>query len=246
MRFVLKHLLGLSPQAPFALAGAANLASPVGTATCAVSNATGPNRRASGRAAFPRWLAAGAASLLLSSCVSIGAGGDVPEQLIGFTARESAPAGPIASSNAGNMLLVMEPEVDSRLDVNRVPVRVDETGIAYLQNAFYVDRPARLFQHLLAETLRARTGRLVVEGPEPTLDPATRVSGRLIEMGYHAPSSTVTVTFDAVRTAADGTLQGQRFSYSMRGVLPDAQSVAPALNTAANEVAIEIADWIGR
>ena len=43
----------------------------------------------------------------------------------------------------------------------------------------------------------------------------------------------------------DGTITARRFEASEAGITPDAASVAPALNRAANKVAADVADWIG-
>lgn len=184
-------------------------------------------------------------AVLLSSCVSIGAGGEPPDQLISFTPRSTAPAGSTSQGTIDAAIFVFEPEVEDRLDVNRVPVQIDPSSVAYLQNAFYVDRPARLFQSLLAETLRASTGRLVIAGADPGLSNRTRLYGRLIEMGYDAQAMSVTVTYDAVRVDPEGNINAQRFSHSVPGIAADSIYVAPALNDAANEVAASVAQWMG-
>ncbi len=183
-------------------------------------------------------------AMLLSSCVSIGAGGDPPDQLISLTPRNSAPAGSNAEGMIDSAIFVFEPEVEDRLDINRVPVQIDPSSVAYLQQAFYVDRPARLFQSLLAETIRANHGGLVVEGSDPGLPNRTRLYGRLVEMGYDAQAMAVTVTYDAVRIDPEGKVNAQRFSHTVPGITADVLYVAPALNDAANEVATSVAQWM--
>lgn len=181
---------------------------------------------------------------MLAACVSIGGDSDPPEQLLTFTPRAVAEAGTTASGDAANSIQVLEPTVDDRLNVKRVPVQVSDTGVAYLEDAFYVEKPARLFQHLLAETVRAKTGRLVIEGTDPAIAPGMRLHGRISEMGFDAPSQSVTVTFDAIRLASDGSAVARRFTSRIEGIAPYAANVAPALNEAANDVAIEAADWL--
>ncbi|RVQ66483.1 ABC transporter [Croceicoccus ponticola] len=185
-----------------------------------------------------------AMALVLGGCVSIGGGGKPPEQLITFTPREVAPPGTASAGDVNDAIVVIEPEVDDRLDVNRVPVQVDPTGVAYLADATYVDRPARLFQHLVAETMRARTGGLVIEGEDPGVPVQTRLYGRLIEVGYNAQGSSVTVMYDAVAVAPNGTMRQRRFGATVTGIAPTAAAVAPALNDAANTVAGEVATWL--
>lgn len=184
------------------------------------------------------------AAVLLSSCVSIGSGAEPPEQLITFTPWNTAPSGVGQEGTIDAAIFVFEPEVEDRLNVKRVPVQIDPSSIAYLKDAFYVDRPARLFQSLLAETLRVSSGRLVVEGADPGLPNRTRLYGKLVEMGYDAQAMAVTVTYDAVRVDPEGQINAQRFSYTVPGIAADAAYVAPALNTAANEVASSVTAWM--
>ncbi len=195
---------------------------------------------------FKRLSAFAALALLpaLASCVSIGGSAEPPEQLITFTARETAPAGASSTGEVTDAIVVLEPEVEDRLDVNRVPVKVDATGVAYLKDAVYVDRPARLFQHLLAETLRARKGGLVIEGEDPGVLVSTRLFGRIIEAGYDAQRSSVSVIYDAVAIAPDGKMRQRRFASTVEGVPADAASVAPALNDAANDVVSQTVTWL--
>lgn len=183
-----------------------------------------------------------AAIAALSGCLSLGA--KVPDQLITFTPQQTAPAGTASSGEVTQAIVVIEPEVEDRLDVNRVPVRIDATSVAYLQDATYVDRPARLFQHLLAETLRASKGGLVIEGEDPGVVVSTRLYGRLIEAGYDARQASVSVIYDAVVTAPDGQMRQRRFAATVPNVAADAASVAPALNDAANDVAGQVAGWL--
>lgn len=188
-----------------------------------------------------------AAALSLGACVSLG-GGKVPPTLFTLTPEKVLPAGTAISGKPAEALVVFEPESDRRLGVQRVAVQIDGSNVAYLKDAMWVDRPVRLFQNLLAETIRARSGKLVLlpddasgSGPGPG---ALRLSGRLLDMGYDARSLTVVVRFDAMRTEADGTVSTRRFESIIAGVAPDAVQVAPALNQAANEVAQQVAEWI--
>ncbi|HTN15200.1 MAG TPA: ABC-type transport auxiliary lipoprotein family protein [Sphingomonadaceae bacterium] len=180
----------------------------------------------------------------LSGCVSLG-GAEPPPTLFTLTPTAAAPAGLSANGTMAQALAVMEPDAPQRLDVARVPVQVDASTVAYLKDAVWVEKPARLFGRLLAETIRARQTRLVVEGGDTAYAAATRLSGQLGEMGYDASSSSVVVRFDAVLSQPDGQILTRRFEAKVSGVAPDAASVAPALNEAANTVAAEVAEWIG-
>lgn len=177
-----------------------------------------------------------------SGCLSLGP--KVPDQLITFTPRQIAAAGSTGAGEVTGATIVLEPEVEDRLDVNRVPVRIDATSVAYLQDATYVDRPARLFQHLLAERIRVAKGGLVLEGEDPGVLVSTRIYGRLVEAGYDAQAQSVSVIYDAVTVAPDGQMRQRRFSATVPSVTAEAAAVAPALNDAANDVVEQVAAWL--
>jgi cholesterol transport system auxiliary component len=184
------------------------------------------------------------ASLLafsLSGCVSFGA--KVPDSLLSLTPVASPTVGAVASGRMSDALSVLEPSASAQVAVLRVPVRIDDANVAYLKKTMWVERPSRQFQHLLADTLRARGNRLVVEGDQSTT--GVRVGGRLLEMGFDARSRSALVRFDAVKEWSDGRVEARRFESAVPGVSANAASVGPALNQAANDVARDIADWVG-
>jgi cholesterol transport system auxiliary component len=181
---------------------------------------------------------------LLGGCVNLGLGtAKVPPTLLTLTPQAVPASGATISGKPDSALSVMEPETPAKLAVLRVPVAVDESRVAYLRQAQWVERPSRLFQHLLAETLRAKDGHLISEGDSLTHGPI--LSGRLIDMGYDAQDHAVVVRFDAVRQMPDGTIATRRFDASVPHVDASAEEVGPALNRAANQVAQQVADWVG-
>ena len=189
-------------------------------------------------------LAVTLAPIALSGCVGLG-GGKAPANLFTLTPEAVAPAGTGASATKpGEAILVMEPDADRRLAALRVPVQVDAVHIAYLKDSVWIERPTRLFRTLLAETLRAQQGGLVLEDAQLGASAGTRLSGRLIDMGYDAPSQSVVVRFDAIRTGAKGEVATRRFESRIPGIAPKAQAVGPAINQAANQVAQQVAGWM--
>lgn len=185
--------------------------------------------------------AAALASLALSGCISIGA--KTPNQLFRLTSVETEPAGTSTTGTITDAVVVLDPEADRALDVMRVPVSLDASRVAYLKDALWVERPTRQFRSLLAETLRTRTGRLVVEGGDFEVTGRTLIGGRLLQMGYDAPSRTVIVRFDAIRTERGGQITQRRFESVVGNIEAKAAFVGPALNQAANDVAKQVADW---
>jgi cholesterol transport system auxiliary component len=184
-----------------------------------------------------------AAALALSGCVSFGA--KPPPTLITLTAAAPAPAGSLGGGSIGQALVVTDPEADRRIDVQRVPVQIDASSVAYLKDAMWVEKPTRQFRRLLAETIRGKGGRLVLEGGEAEAIGKDTLGGRLVDMGYDAPSQSVVVRFDALRTDAKGAISARRFEARVPGVAAEAAVVGPALNRAANDVARQVADWVG-
>jgi len=189
-------------------------------------------------------LAAMAAPLLLGGCVSLG-GGKVPPSLLTLTSTETAAAGASATGSRQTALALVEFEVPRSLDVTRIPVQVTDTEIAYLKDADWVERPARLFRRVVAETIRARSGRMVIDGDDPGTVANDRLAGTLRSFGYDARTSSVVVIFDAARNNGGAEVVTRRFEARVSGIPADVRSVAPALNQAANDVAGQIADWIG-
>jgi cholesterol transport system auxiliary component len=184
-----------------------------------------------------------ALTLALPGCVSLG-GGKSPPTLLTLTPATSVPVGTVIGGDPKTAIMVMEPETDQRLAVVRVPVQIDDTDVAYLKGAMWVERPARLFRALLAETLRSKTDMLVLEDSQAAANAGVRVSGRLIDMGYDARTSSVVVRFDAIRSGAGGTVVTKRFESIVSGVQAKPDSIGPALNRAANDVAAQVAAWV--
>ncbi len=186
---------------------------------------------------------AAALALALGGCLSLG--GKVPDTLFSLTSSRSASAGTSASGKIEDAIVVAEPETDRRLAVQRVPVQIDDASVAYLQNAMWVERPARLFRSLLAETIRAKGSRLVFEDNEAASGAGVRLTGRLLEMGYDARSLSVVVRYDAIRSSRGGDLTTRRFESIVPGVAAKPEAIGPALNQAANDVAAQVAEWVG-
>jgi len=189
-----------------------------------------------------------APALALGGCISLGA--EPPPSLLTLSPTESAAVGEATAITGANAIMVYTPEVPAKLDVTRVPVKVSDTEIAYLQEAFWVEKPARLFRKLIGETIRAKGGTLVVDSDDSPIVAEQSLRGNLREFGYDANKSAVIVRFDAIRSVENsGSESGQsvetrRFEAVETGILPEAGTVGPALNRAANRVASDIATWI--
>ena len=182
-----------------------------------------------------------AALLLLGGCISFGP--KAPPTLYDLTAENPAPAGAGQSGTLASALVVEVPDAPLELAVTRIPVQIDGANVAYIKDAGWVERPARLLQRLLAETIRAKGSRLVLES-EPGTGASEVLSGRLIAMGFDAQSNAAVVRLDAMRTTKGGQVQVKRFEASQPATVEPA-TLGPALNRAANDVARQVAEWVG-
>lgn len=184
-----------------------------------------------------------APALLLGGCLSFG--GEPPESLLTLTPTATAPAGTGGSSDADTALVLGEFQAPSAIDVTRVPVQVTDTELAYLKDAVWVEKPARLFRRLISETIRTQSNRVVIDGDDPGALATNRLSGTLRQFGYDARTGSAVVVFDAVKPGEANGVETRRFEAVVPGVAADVSSVGPALNRAANDVAGQVADWIG-
>lgn len=185
--------------------------------------------------------AALAAALALGGCISFGE--EPPKRLLSLTATETVAPGTARTIAAGEAITVLWPSVPADLETVRVPVQANANEVAYVKDAQWTEPPNRLFARLLAEVVEARTGRPVLSGRQFAFDPGERVSGTLLRFGVDAPSQSVVVTFDAV-AARGADIRTRRFETRVPVGRIDAPSVGAALNQAANQVAVEIADWL--
>lgn len=172
-------------------------------------------------------------------------GGKVPDQLL--TLAPSAP--PIAetsrSGDAVSAVSIDVPVTPKALKSVRVPAQVGDTAIAYVKDLQWIDTPDRLFQQLLSETLKRTTTRVVLDPRQSSVSAGLIVSGQLDRFGYDASAGTVVVRYDAALSSGSGTRVETRRFEAREPSAGDKASVGPALNRAANRVAIEVAGWIG-
>lgn len=183
------------------------------------------------------------AALALSACFSFGA--KPPPTLMTITSASTIAAQTSRTSGSAKTMTVIVPTVPQELASLRVQVRTGATTVAYLKDAQWVEPPAILFARMLGETIGATTGRLVLDFKQVAFDPGTRLTGQLQAFGVSADSSEAVVIYDAALARGAGQVEVRRFEARVPLASIDAASVAPALNQAANQVAAEVANWIG-
>nr|WP_119184519.1 ABC-type transport auxiliary lipoprotein family protein [Sphingomonas turrisvirgatae] len=187
-----------------------------------------------------------ALSASLAGCIRFGA--EPPDALLTLTPTAAVAVGATASSADARSITITVPVVPQELAVARVPVRSSETAIAYLKDAQWVEAPNRLFARLLSDTITTRTGRVVLSLRQALSDPGARLGGELRHFGVDATTNEAVVTFDATltRDGAARNFEKRRFEARVPMTAIDAPSAGIALNAAANQVAGEVADWVGR
>ena len=185
-----------------------------------------------------------AATGTLGGCVSFG-GAEPPPSLLSLSPDQRVSAGTTQTGPQTGSLVVALPAAPQKLNTVRVPVQTSGTGIAYLKDAVWVDKPARLFQDLLSETIAARNGRLVLTATEAGGRAETYITGELVNFGLDGPSLTVTVTYDAVKMTEDKPVAKKRFEASETVFAAEPGAVGEGLNKAANKVAVDVAEWVG-
>lgn len=175
----------------------------------------------------------------------LGGGAKAPPTLLTLTPEAADPGQIARTANSGQSVTIAVPVVSKELRTVRVPVQVTPTDVQYVSNLQWIDTPDRLFAGLLAETVRRTTNRVVLDARQSTLDPGLLVSGELQRFGYDARTGQVIAQYDgALSTYGGSRVETRRFTATAPSD-GSAGSVGPALNQAANQIAAEIAAWIG-
>lgn len=187
-------------------------------------------------------LCSAALALSLGACVSFGA--KAPPTLLVLTATSAVQGGASQSGSPADALIVLQPEVSRKIDTNRVPVQIDSSNIAYLKDALWADKPARMMQMLLMETISAKTGRLVLNEVDAGGKAQQFLSGSLMEFGIDSASMEAVVVYDAVKLVRGQVVEKRRFEARERVTAIEPGPAGAALNVAANRIAVEMAAWV--
>jgi cholesterol transport system auxiliary component len=181
----------------------------------------------------------------LSGCISFGA--KPPPSLLSLSSAVSVPAGQTQSSATAPTITILVPGAAQAIAGTRVPVQASQTSIAYVANAQWVEPPNRMFVRLLIDTVPARTGRIVLSSAQSFSDPGAVLSGELRNFGVDAGTNEAVVTFDGSLIRVSGkVVEKRRFEARVPVSAIAAGPVGTALNQAANTVAGEVADWVGK
>ena len=182
-------------------------------------------------------------ALSLTACMG---GKKVPPTLLTLTSEAPAPASISRIAAPGEAITIDVPVVPKELASTRVPALVGPTAVAFIKDLLWVDAPGKLFQDLLQETTLRTTSRVVLDPNQASLDPGLKLTGTLTRFGYDTAEGKVIVRYDGALASPGGTrVETRRFEAKVPAD-GTARTVGPALNQAANQVAGEVAQWIGR
>lgn len=172
-------------------------------------------------------------------------GKKIPPTLLTLTSSAPAPASVSRTAAPGEAVTIDVPVIPKELATTRVPALVGPTAVAYVQDLQWVDAPDKLFQDLLQETTVRTTNRVVLDPRQASLDPGLKLTGTLTRFGYDTAEGVVIVRYDGALATPGGTrVETRRFEAKVPAD-GTASTVGPALNQAANQVAVEVARWIG-
>ncbi len=178
---------------------------------------------------------------LLGGCVSFGA--KPPASLLTIESSSKVAPGTVAQDGKG-VITIIEPDAAKALATVRVAVQTGANSFAYVPKAYWVDTPRNLFRAVLAETVTARNGVLVLDSGQYSVSPGKRLTGDLIEFGINAEARQAVVTYDAALIGSGGVISKRRFTATAPVGTIDASTVAPAIGAASNAVAVQVADWL--
>ena len=181
----------------------------------------------------------------LSGCISFSA--KPPPSLLTLKTAAAVPVGRTETATPQRSITVNVPVVPDSLAVERVPVQATDTSIAYVKDAQWSEPPAKLFARLVADTITAKTDWVVLGSNQSRVDPGARLTGELRHFGIDAATHEAVVTYDAALLRDGATdVEKQRFEarVPISSITPG--PVGEAINQAANQVAGEVADWLGK
>lgn len=188
-------------------------------------------------------------ALGLTGCISFGA--KPPASLISLSSTSQLASGDARTTAGSDALAIAVPLVPQAIAGNRVAVSTRGVEIAYVKDAAWAEPPARLFQRLLAETVTAKTGKVVLDPRQFAMANGAVLTGQLKNFGISVETSGDTagealVVFDAAYSKDRGKkVLTKRFEARSSVATIDSRSVGPALNRAANDVADQVSGWLG-
>lgn len=186
-----------------------------------------------------------ATALTLSGCLSFGP--KPPPSLIRLTPTEQPAADAGQTIAPGRSVTVMFPHGPTEFSVLRVAVKSAGGKLSYIKGAQFADQPYKLLRDLFATVIEARTGRPVLDGRNYHVAPGIRIVEQVDDFSIDADRRQADLSVAVIQQLPDGkTVTTRRFEGHAPVSAITADAAGPALAQAANQVAMGIADWIGR
>lgn len=178
----------------------------------------------------------------LAGCIKLGT--KPPAQLLTLSAPSEPTTREGQEPKAGRTIELTTPNVPRKLATPRVPVQTDDTSIAYVKDAQWVDMPRILFNALLTDTLSS-ADLFVIDHSQPSIETSRRLTGDLLDFGIDARSKKAIVTYEAtlIVPGESRTLR-RRFSAEVPVRKINAKHVATPISEAAHKVATEVTEWV--
>jgi cholesterol transport system auxiliary component len=184
------------------------------------------------------------AAVLLVALGGCSLGGKAPPELLTLSATATQATSQPRTAGQGNVITVTSPTVSRSISSTRVAVYVGPTSIQYLKDGVWADKPSELFRLLLSETIAARSGWVVVDPSVYTQVQGVVLGGQLLRFGFDPARQEAVVLFEASLARPQQAVTTNRFEARVPAAA-DGVSVAAALNQASNQVARQVADWVG-
>jgi cholesterol transport system auxiliary component len=193
-----------------------------------------------------KFLIAGAASLALSSCVSLlpeaGPGPDIY--------RLSAVVVPVHEAQGQTLIVLPIVQAPRELKNNRVALVRGDQSIAYAASARWASSTPEMLQVQIADRLRAH-GALIVTFPADGVDTPleVRITLRNFEARYDQgaeapPLGSVSYRVQLINRKTRSLISEQVFSARQRSGDLTLGSIVAAIDIAAGDVAVQTANWV--
>jgi cholesterol transport system auxiliary component len=127
-------------------------------------------------------------------------------------------------------------------------VRVGTQEVRYVAGGTWTERPARMLRGLISDALRQRSTGLILSATQADIVPAYRLTGRLIAFQADAPGGVATQVVVRseqllIATKTGTVLASSRFEANAAASSDRPADIAAAANKAANNIAMQTADW---
>ncbi len=189
-----------------------------------------------------RTILALAVVVALPACISFGS--EPPPSLLTLDAEVAPVSGRDVDGDLTGAIVVQQPTVSKKLNTSRVPVQIDATNVAYLTDTAWVEKPDKLIQRLISQTLAGTSNRLVVDPYIAGGRQALTLEGELLEFGVDKQAMEAVMVYEAVLVGNGSTVRKRRFEAREPIAEVEAQPVGEALNAIANSVARDVAQWV--